>query len=76
MTQEFSALRHLQINIFWRIEIYFVIIAILVLIFPVKNSVEKTAVKSATEDYLQKIRGGDYITISLIRLTFLPEETI
>ena len=37
---------------------FIVIIAILVLIFPIKNSIEKAVVKSAAEDYLQMVKDG------------------
>lgn len=37
---------------------FFIVIAIIVLIFPIKNYIEKTIVKSIAEDYLQMVKDG------------------
>ena len=37
---------------------FLIIIGIILLIFPVKNSIEKAVVKSVAEDYLQKVKDG------------------
>lgn len=37
---------------------FLVIVGIMLLIFPIKSSIEKTVVKSVAEDYLQKVKDG------------------